>query len=200
MAKKLNPIIVEKTLREKRIFLFSKTEFARLFEVSQSAATFFLFDHCKTGFFIKIKNGLYALNVPFSGGEQLVIANKLYWPSYISLEYALARYHLIPESVYAVTSVTPKATREFVVKNLSYTYTRIQKRFFTGYQPTKIESQTVLMATPEKALADYLYLVELGKRSLNDRLSFRGIRKDKFFKQIEILKRDRLMRLAKKLL
>lgn len=67
--------------------------------------------------------------------DEYLLANILYQPSYISLEFALSYYSLIPESVYLITSVTTKPTREFAVGKLFFSYQTIKKQAFVGYVP-----------------------------------------------------------------
>src|SRR3989338_4118575 len=131
MLKKLNLEKIQKILREKDIAIFSPEELARLFRASRNSVNFFLSYHLKEGFFIKLRNVLYVLSCELPP-EQL-IANRLYEPSYLSLEYALAHYQLIPEAVYEITSVTTRATREFDVHGKKYRYHRFKKHYFTGY-------------------------------------------------------------------
>lgn len=198
MLKKLNPYKVQKILLEKRIHVFTPRDLMRLFGANVKAVALFLCRHTKRGFFIRLRNGLYALDTHSPSVE--LIANRLYEPSYLSLEYALSHYHFIPETVYTLTSVTTKATREFQVQGVLYTYTRIKKTFYTGYTTKKMGNLTVLFAKPEKALADYLYLVDLGKKTLNDRLSVRTIQKRKLWDYVGLLGRDSLNRLVRQIL
>src|SRR3990167_6547201 len=110
MERKLKPINVQQALKDKGLRLFTPVEFQRSFAVSLRAAQEFIKDHSHD-LFLKMRNGLYALRIdlPSDGA----IANRLYAPSYISFEYAMSRYGLIPESVYAVTSATSRITRTF---------------------------------------------------------------------------------------
>src|SRR3972149_3438905 len=101
MERKLKPIYVQQALQAKGVRLFSPSEFQRVFDVSLRATQEFIKDHCDD-LFLKIRNGLYALRD--DQPQEEVIANRLYAPSYISFEYALNRYDIIPEIVYAVTS------------------------------------------------------------------------------------------------
>lgn len=174
MERKLKPLTVQETLREKRVQLFSPEEFRRIFFVSLRAAQEFVKDHQKD-LFVKLRKGLYALRTDLP--DELEIANKLYRPSYVSFEYALAHYGVIPEAVYSVTSATTRITREFRVLGKSYEYCRIKKEAYTGYQTEKRGAVTVLIAKPEKALADYLYFVDLKLRTLNERLNLRKLNK-----------------------
>src|SRR3989338_11587014 len=105
MERKLKPILVERRLQQKGVRLFSPEEFRRLFGVTLRAAQEFVKDHNRD-LFVKLRNGLYALRSDTP--HELEIANRLYGPSYVSLEYALGFYRLIPETVYTVTSITTK--------------------------------------------------------------------------------------------
>ncbi len=86
-----------------------------------------------------------------------LIANKSYYPSYISLEMAFSYYNLIPEIVYNITSITSKKTFEFNFQNSNFTYRKINSNLFFWYKTIQIWKNIVLMAEIEKALLDYLY-------------------------------------------
>jgi len=111
----------------------------------------------KDGYIKKIRNGLYA----FSNKKESVIhehlALKIYEPSYISLEWALYHYGLIPEMVYNITSVSTKATRKFKNSFGIFIYRNIKKELFWGYKKEEKSGQVYLIAEPEKALLDYIY-------------------------------------------
>lgn len=197
MERKLKPIIVEQRLRGKGVRLFSPEEFRRIFGVTLRAAQEFIKDHTRDLFF-KLRNGLYALRT--DPPHDLEIANRLYEPSYISFEYALAYYRLIPEAVYAVTSATPKITREFLVRDKSYEYSRIKKRAYTGYRLLKVDTAKVLMASPEKAFADYCYFVDLRLKSLNERLRTNRLNTREVFRYARLLGRPGVLRLMREIL
>ena len=173
MGRKLNLILVQKTLRERGFKIFTPREFAQIFTTSKISAQKFLERYTKKGVFLRAKKGLYIFE--FEPAEEFLFANKIYSPSYISLESALSLYHLIPETVYAVTSITTKPTREFSIGERLFEYRKIKLKAFTGYIPQKIGGEISLVATPEKALVDYLYFVSLGKKSLNERLDLREV-------------------------
>jgi len=86
----------------------------------------FISRNVKKGLYTKIKRGVY-FDKKFAPNE-FEIANRLYEPSYVSFEYALMYYNIIPEMVYTITSATTKATREFSVNNIIYSYSRLQKK------------------------------------------------------------------------
>lgn len=197
MERKLKPLTVERMLNEKRVRLFSPDEFRRLFSVTLRAAQEFIKDH-QQDLFIKIRNGLYGLksDVP----RELEIANRLYLPSYLSLEYALGFYRMIPEIVYTVTSVTTRTSRKFTVQGKSYEYSRIKIKAYTGYRLIKEREAKVLMAVPEKALVDYCYFVDLKLKSLNDRLRINKLKQKEVFRYAYLFGRESLVRLIREIL
>ncbi|MBN1364678.1 MAG: hypothetical protein JW976_07735 [Syntrophaceae bacterium] len=112
----------------------------------------------KKGHLLRLKNGLYA----FTKDEEKIkgeeIAAFIYAPSYLSLESALSWYGFIPEMVYAYVSVTARINRKFTNDFGTFLYRHIKSDLFWGYTEMKTEYGHYLMAEPEKALLDYLYL------------------------------------------
>ena len=118
-----------------------------------------LFRWKKKGWIAGLRRGLYELTFPSDLKlPDLYLANKIYAPSYVSLETALSNYGIIPEVAMAVTSVTSKPTRRFKNQHGLFIYRTIQPQAFCGYQIEKHNGHDVLIAEPEKALVDYLYL------------------------------------------
>lgn len=115
----------------------------------------------KRGEIVVLRKGMYSFH-PSSAGvapQVLYIANQLYEPSYISMEYALSLYELIPEYVPVVTSVTTRKTMTF--KNVigHFTYQQVVPGAFRGFRQEKQEQgRPVFVAEPEKAVLDFLYL------------------------------------------
>lgn len=177
MVKKLNPILVQQKLQEQNLTIFSPLEFRRLFGVSSFATNKFLHHYTKKKFFTKLRNGLYCLssNIP----SPFTIANKLYQPSYISLETALSFYGILPETVYEITSVSTRATRRFETLEKEFSYTKLKRILFTGYTFHENNQEKFLIAEPEKSLLDYFYLIVLGKKELNNRLNISKLSKTK---------------------
>ena len=191
----MNYIEVEKELKKRNIKTFTPMEFQRIFKVSFNNSKSFISRNVKRKTILKLKNGLYVLSgvsVP-----EFHIANKLYAPSYISFETALSHYGIIPESVYTVFSATTKPSREFETREIRFKFHRIKKKAFFGYAPKIIDNTLVLIAEPEKALADYLYFVMLRKKGFNDRLNIKNISKTKLTKYAKSFKNGRLIDLVK---
>jgi predicted transcriptional regulator of viral defense system len=88
-----------------------------------------------------------------------MLANKVYEPSYVSLESALAYYQLIPESVLGVTSISARKTQQFDSAWGLFSYRSVKPLLMFGYQVIESEQRIKFkMARFEKAVLDYLYL------------------------------------------
>jgi len=194
----LNPLFVQEKLKKERIKIFSVFDFQKIFKVKYETAKKWIFRYEKKGYLIKAKKGLYFLkeNPPLD----FELANRLYQPSYVSFESALSFYEILPETIYQITSATTKKTKTFQVENLKFFYFKIKKDCFLGYSLKKIRGENVLMAEPEKALADFLYLVSLGKRKLTyERIKLKKIKKTKLLKYAQCFKNKKLLNLIEKI-
>jgi hypothetical protein len=110
------------------------------------------------GVLIRMARGWYVLGKEFRKRplSREYIANVLYGPSYISLDYALSFYSLIPERVMTVTSVTTMKTRIIDTPLGRFSYRKVPERVYrTGMDLHLPETgPSFFIATPEKALAD----------------------------------------------
>lgn len=181
------------TLKQHGLEIFTTQEFVNVTGFSREIAQVKLARYKKLGYLASPRKSVYYLKGEVE--DKFKIASKVYSPSYVSLDSALSKYGIIPETVYAVTSVTTKATREFADEQTTYRYYRIKKQAFTGYR----QENDALLADPEKALVDYLYFVALGKRELNDRMNLSKINKDKAIAYAKFFKNNRLNKLIKKI-
>ena len=93
-----------------------------------------------------------------SNYDLYLIANKLYDPSYISLELALNHYGVIPEAVMKITSATTNKTLSVETPIGTFDYKTLDTRLFFGYQIITIDQTTFKIASLEKAIVDYFYL------------------------------------------
>ncbi len=110
---------------------------------------------------IRVKKGLYVFGERYR--QRLisveVLANQIYGPSYVSREFALQYYGLIPEGVHEITCMTTKRNKLFktFLGRFSYQHLAISK-FPIGVTLIKFSRyHSALMATPEKALVDFMY-------------------------------------------
>lgn len=116
----------------------------------------------KIGVLVRVKKGIYVFGKsvakrPYSSE---VLANMIYGPSYVSLEWACQHYRLIPERVTTVTSVTTQRSRQFRTPLGLFTYDHLPSEVFSiGVTLVQFsDTQQALFATKEKALADLLVL------------------------------------------
>jgi len=105
-----------------------------------------------------VKKGLYIAGRSLGADrpESALLANHMLGPSYLSMESALAHYGLIPEKVFAITSMTTKASRKFQTNIGLYTYTNLPLPYYAfGLATVSLsKDQQAIMAIPEKALCD----------------------------------------------
>ena len=116
----------------------------------------------KSGEVVHVHRGLYCLASRYLRHkvDPLVLAQRIYGPSYISLETALSYHGWIPEAVYSITSVSTERSCEYGTPLGQFSFTRVpQKTFYADVSRVENESGgTFLLASPLKALADYVYV------------------------------------------
>jgi predicted transcriptional regulator of viral defense system len=109
----------------------------------------------------QLRRGLYTLAPPFQRvrPHPFVVANRLVPGSYVSLQSALAHASLIPESVPVTTSITTGRPGRWDTPLGTYVFRHIQPDLLTGFRRTPlVGGMEALLATPEKALLDLVYL------------------------------------------
>lgn len=147
----------------------------------------------KKGYLVMPKRGIFV----FADEQERVSAEEIsslfYEPSYISLEWALGYYGLIPEMVFTRTCVTTRTTRKFSNTFGAFLYRRIQPKLFFGYTPVTTPSGKYLLAEPEKALLDYLYF-NRGKIKTKEDISELRINTDELRKIINQRNLERYLR------
>lgn len=119
-----------------------------------------LYRWTKQGMLIRLRQGYFTFpDYNEKPDYALYFANRIYRPSYISLHTALSFYGIIPEAVVQITSVSPLKTAAFNNSFAQYTYKTIKKELMFGYVVKPFnDGRVILMASPEKALLDLLYL------------------------------------------
>ena len=108
---------------------------------------------------VQIRRGLYTFTAPLrrdmlSAGA---LANQIYSPSYVSAEFALSYYGMIPETPAVVTSMTMGRSRRFTTEFGIFSYQYCRSRAYpVGVTAVGEGQNRFLIATPEKALFDKL--------------------------------------------
>lgn len=141
----------------------------------------------KKGYLIQLKKGIYVLGDTFRKitPSPEFIANYLVTPSYLSREYALGYYDLIPERVTVYTSITTKKTQIFTNALGRFDYSSVKESLFFGFAKSAKDNQDFLIALPEKAILDFFYLREDAKGEGGEFEAFR-------FQNLDIIRKARL--------
>lgn len=124
------------------------------------AANFKIHRWLDEGALISLKRGLYAVPSSSSQLSLPLMANHLYGPSYVSMEFRLAHYGLIPERVLQVTSVTTRRGKVFDNRLARFSYQRLPVSYYALGIDYVRETERVgfMVASREKALCDWLAL------------------------------------------
>lgn len=134
----------------------------------------------KNGNLIKIINGLYETNSNVNG---YLLAGSIYGPSYLSFDFALSYYGLIPEKVIAYTSATCKKKKKKRYDNNfgTYLYRDVPTEVYPlGIEILQEEEYFYQIAIPEKALCDKLYTLSPIKNMTElENVLFNDLRIDK---------------------
>lgn len=113
----------------------------------------------ESGWVVRLRKGQFLLAAQIDSVDRELLANEMK-NSYISLEYALNHYNLIPEIPQKITSITTERG-EIVKTSLgSFVYQKIQPALFGGYElkGSTLQKRLVKIASPTKALFDFVYL------------------------------------------
>ena len=182
-----------RVLEKNRYYIFSQDDILSFYQNEKKYNLKRMISRWKgKGWIYSLKKGLYELTYPKDFNiPDMYIANRLYNPSYVSLETALSNYSIIPEVSMAVTSISTKPTRRFKNKYGLFIYRTVKPDAFAGYYVEKYGIFDILIAEPEKALVDYLYF----KRYSRERLNLKDERMDKDV--ISRLKKKKLNKYAK---
>jgi len=121
---------------------------------------------------IGLKNGWYVLadiyrQATDKDGYLEYIANQLLKPSYLSMEYVLAKYQVLSEPVNALTSITTKSGREIINDLGAFRYYSLAPRLFFDYNIKYYQGAPIFEAEKAKALFDFLYLRFLKGQPVN---------------------------------
>lgn len=152
------------------------------------------------GYIKKIVRGYYVFSdIDINEPTLYHIGNRIYNPSYISLEIALSYYNLLPETVYTVTSVSTKRTYRFRTPVGEFSYRSMKPELFFGYKIIKNNNICYMIAEPEKALLDYLYLnpsyntlKDYKELRVNAEIFKESINKEKLFSYLERFSQKKL--------
>ncbi len=109
----------------------------------------------RKGQILRIKKGLYIFSPLWRRKpvNKKYIANIIYGPSAVSLDYALSWHGLIPERVTQITSVTTGRSRKYQTPLGRFSYTRVPQTLFnSGLNIYRSDDTVWLMSLPVASL------------------------------------------------
>lgn len=115
----------------------------------------------KSGVLQRLSKNIYALFTEEVDLEKIAI--EIYFPSYLSFEQALSQYGVLSQIPYTLTFATVRPTKLKTIGNVAIEYSHLKKELFFGF----ILKNGKYIAEKEKALLDQLYMVSMGKKSLD---------------------------------
>lgn len=140
---------------------FTLTDLKKFYSSSRVNLQVLLSVWAKKGLIYHLGQGFYSFNL--AGIDYLSLANAIDVHSYISFEYALYYHNLIDQVPQVITCATKKRSRQIKMINWIFEYTHLKEELFFDYDL----KNRIYIASPEKALADLLYLICRGKRSVD---------------------------------
>jgi len=115
----------------------------------------------KQGEIKRLMKGYYQIPNKFIDLEKVI--TQIYPETYISFESALSIWGVLSQKPFTITLATTKKPKKITFLERQIEFRRIKESLFFGFDLIN----GLYLAKPEKALLDQLYLVTLGKASLN---------------------------------
>lgn len=138
--------------------VFSHEMLYALLEKSVSNVNDKISNLVKSGELVRLKKGFYTFSKAYLTKpiDLISVANTLYTPSYVSFDYALSYYGMIPERVSEITSATSKNEKLFETPVGRFSYKKVLLQAYSlGVDWMYDEKEGGrFIATPEKALCD----------------------------------------------
>lgn len=145
--------------------VFSHSEVAAMMPGSEFSRHGLVKRALANGEFLPLRRGLYCLAPRYQKKpvSACALAQRIYGPSYVSMETALSLHGWIPEAVHACTCASFGPARDFDTPLGIFLYRRIPQRVFYADVERGVDSHgnVCFMASPAKALADYMYVHRL---------------------------------------
>lgn len=110
---------------------------------------------------LRVTRGIYKL--PNTSLDLEKTSTQIYSPSYVSFESALSKYGVINQGIYKITLATTRHSKKIELLNTPCEYVQIKPSLFFGFNLVK----NVYLAEAEKAFLDEIYLIVLGKKTIN---------------------------------
>lgn len=157
-----NLAILTKKIYNSGFLLFTLKTLRDILEIKKEGTMFSVVKKLlRAGVLMKIERNKYLLKG--AKVNDFALANFIYQPSYVSFETALNFYGILSQFPYEISSATTKKTVGKIFQGKAFIYTHIKKDLFWGYE----KKEDFMIAFPEKALLDQLYLSAKGYKKIN---------------------------------
>jgi predicted transcriptional regulator of viral defense system len=157
-----NLAILTKKIYDSNLLFFSLKTLRDILNIKKEVTLFSIIRKLlEAEVLMKVEKDRYLLK----GAEinDFALANFIYSASYISFESALNFYGILSQFPYEITSATTKKTIKKIFQKKIYIFTHIKKDLFFGYE----KKNDFIIAFPEKALLDQLYISSKGYKKVN---------------------------------
>lgn len=159
---KYNLANITRKIYNSHFSLFTLKTLTDILEIKKEGTLFSVIKKLsRAGILIKIEKDKYLLRD--AKISDFALANFIYQPSYISFESALNFYGISPQFPYEISSATLKKTTRKIFQGKVFTFSHLKKDLFFGYE----KKENFIIALPEKALLDQLYLSAKGYKRIN---------------------------------
>ncbi|HSL88308.1 MAG TPA: hypothetical protein VK870_03305 [Ignavibacteriaceae bacterium] len=160
--------------------IFSIEDISRILSISKESAKVTANRYVQNDQLIRLKRNYYITPTKFeklNEEELFKLANMLQVPSYISFMSALSYYNISTQQVQSVIeSAALKRTKNINVENIEFRFILIKEELYSDF----IMKKDFFIATPEKSLADAVYLTSLSRYSCDfEAIDFSKINKQK---------------------
>lgn len=166
--------------------ILSIDDISKILSISKESAKVIANRYVSNNRLIRLKRNYYITPSKFkqlNEEELFKLANIIQVPSYISLTSALSYYNISTQQMQSIVeSIAQKRTKNINVKNIEFRFVLIKKDLYSDF----ILEKEFFIATPEKALADAVYLTSLSRYSCDfEAIDFGKINKQKVNQLIE---------------
>ena len=146
---------------------FGYEDISRVLGISLESAKVSACRYAGQGILIRIKRNIYMLRENWNRmdrTEKFQIANLIQVPSYVSLMSAMDYYQITTQLQQDfIESIVVKRTKEMEIEKNTFNYSKIKQELYFGF----VKEKDFFIATPEKAFLDAIYLMSLGRYSLD---------------------------------
>ncbi|MCD6096832.1 hypothetical protein J7J60_00610 [bacterium] len=141
---------------------------------------------------IRITRGVYTININKVDWQSLAV--EIYYPSYLSFEWALSYYNIMSQKPIHLTLATINRSKTIKTSQRNLIYHHLQERMFWGYK----KEANYLVATPEKALLDQAYLSLNGYAKFDiEEMNLEGLNKKRlktYLKRVDYTRLNKYLR------